>query len=100
MGVFAAWGYRPEEAPLPFLMARNKSKNKKKKSGAPAPKATAPAAPTEASKPDTAPPAGASLGTRRGLRPKVEKINAKEQAALAKKAARARWDERMTAEGR
>lgn len=48
----------------------------------------------------TAPPAPTPLGTERVVRKKVRKVSAKEQAALAKQAARDRWAERMTAEGR
>lgn len=78
-------------------------KTKKKKSGAAASNgaATRPAQtpPSEGGDATAAPPAAASLGTRRALK-RAEKVSAKEQSALAKKAARAKWDERMTAEGR
>ena len=79
------------------------AKKTKKKSGAAAAKAGAAHA-AQATQADGgsaagAPPAAASLGTRRATK-RPEKVSAKEQSAIAKKAARAKWDERMTAEGR
>jgi hypothetical protein len=76
---------------------------KKKKSGAAAAKAgaarAAQAPPADGADGAAAPPAAASLGTRRATK-RPEKVSAKEQSAIAKKAARAKWDERMTGEGR
>jgi hypothetical protein len=40
------------------------------------------------------------LGARRGVRSRPQKATAKELSALAKKAARVRWAERMDSEGR
>ena len=87
-------GYPTAETPLPFLMAKksrkkkNKSKRDSQKAAPEAPKATA------------EPPAAAPLGTGRVLKKKVPPVSPKEKAALAKKAARANWAERMTSEGR
>jgi len=80
--------------PLPLVMAKKSSK--KRKSGAAGPREAVPAPTSTAA----ASPAAAPLGTRRGVRARVEKVSAKAQAALAKKAARANWHARMTAEGR
>ncbi len=80
-----------------------KTKKKKKSGGAPASNGGATRAvqtpSADGGEVTAAPPAAASLGTRRALK-RAEKVSAKEQSAIAKKAARAKWDERMTAEGR
>jgi len=82
-------------------MARKK---KKKKSGGSAVKAEAAggrqALTVEGGNATAPSPASAPLETRRGLRVRPKKLSAKEQSAIAKKAARANWDQRMTAEGR
>ena len=82
-------------------MAKNSSKkNKKKKKLAAASKMGAQGAASEGGRPTVAPPATSSLGAGRVVRTKIPKVSAKEQAALAKQEARAKWGERMTAEGR
>jgi len=76
-----------------------KSRKKKRRAGSAA-KSESKGPATEAVQDATAQPAATPLGTGRVLRKKVRKASPKEQAALAKQAARARWAERMTAEGR
>ena len=73
-----------------------KKSSKKKRRGGAAPEASARSAPSESKEAAAAPP----LGSGRIVTKKVQKPSAKEQSALAKKAARAKWSERMTAEGR
>lgn len=95
-----SWAYGTAVPPLFFGMAKKSSSKKKKKSGGSAPKVgSAPVAPPDGTEPTAAPPA-AALGTKRGARTRPEKVSAKELSATAKQAARAKWDERMTAEGR
>ncbi len=76
-----------------------KSKHKKKPGGGP-PKVAAAPATTDTAATSAAAPVGAGLGAKRGPRARPEKVSAKDLSALAKQAARAKWDERMTAEGR
>jgi len=75
-------------------MANKSSKNKKKLNRG------AQSAAAEENQAHTAPPAAASLGTRRVARKKVPETSGKERTALAKQAARANFASRMTAEGR
>lgn len=84
------------------------STKKEKKVARPSIGAIAPTSSTQAAAGETpaAPatqPGAASLTplpARRGARSRPEKPTAKELSALAKKAARAQWSERMDAEGR
>jgi hypothetical protein len=81
-------------------MARNPRTKKNKKKRAAAANLSGQTAASEAGEAVKASPAAAPLGSGRVVRTKVKKPSAKEQAALAKKEARAKWAERMTAEGR
>ena len=75
-------------------------KSKKKGRGGASRVGTPSATSSERSEAAATPPAAAPLGSGRVVRKKVQKPSAKEQAALDKKAARARWSERVTSEGR
>lgn len=77
-----------------------KSKKKKKRGGGASEAGTRSAPSSEGSGTAATPPPAAPLGPGRVVRKKVQKPSAKEQAALDKKAARAKWSERMTSEGR
>jgi hypothetical protein len=95
-------------APLPFEMTKRASTKTEKGDARPLTGAVYPVESTQSaisetsSAPAERPGAVAlmPLGARRGVRSRPQKPTAKELSALAKKAARVRWAERMDSEGR